>query len=188
MSAKIDCRLASTGDRKDVFSYILPLNDEKGMSLLEMRVKSATVIGAGTGTTNTWLSTTVHDLTCNLDAYHELAEEIRGTLANEEEITSERATQLPYLVAVVQESLRMHSPSPSSLGRRCWEAMTGARIGWLCCQCSAGGPRRTVASHYDISVLTARVWAGSFLWQAEVLDVVVSVSFYHVSLTARIRK
>ena len=117
-SAKIERRLASTEEnRKDFFSYILRHNDEKGMSLQEMRMNSATIIGAGTGTTATWLSTTVHSLTCKPSAYRKLAEEVRSTFANEEEITSESVTQLPYLAAVMQESLRMHSPSPSSLGR-----------------------------------------------------------------------
>ncbi|KAK0506872.1 hypothetical protein JMJ35_010726 [Cladonia borealis] len=117
-STKIDNRLSnSTDDRKDVFSYILPPDDEKGMSLMEMKLNSAVIIGAGTGTTTTWLSTNVHNLTCNPDAYQKLSSEIRHTFANANEITSESVTQLPYLAAVLQESLRMHSPSPSSLGR-----------------------------------------------------------------------
>ena len=117
MSTKIDRRLDGTNDYNDVFSYILPPNDEKGMSLMEMRLNSAIIIGAGIGTTTTWLSTIVHNLTCNPDAYHKLAREIRGAFANEEEITSESVIRLPYLAAVMQESLRTHSPSPSSLGR-----------------------------------------------------------------------
>ena len=117
IGAKIERRLASTEDRKDCFSYILRHNDEKGMSPLEIRINSAIIIGAGTGTTTTWLSTTVHSLTCNPVAYRKLAAEIRDTFTNEEEITSESVTQLPYLAAVMQESLRIHPPSPSSLGR-----------------------------------------------------------------------
>ena len=87
------------------------------MSLMEMKLNSAIIIGAGTGTTTTWLSTIVHNLTCNPDSYQKLASEIRHTFANGDEITSESVTQLPFLAAVLQESLRMHSPSPSSLGR-----------------------------------------------------------------------
>ena len=117
-SAKIDNRLSnSTDDRKDVFSYILPPDDENGMSLMEMKLNTAVIMGAGTGTTTTWLSTNVHNLTCNPDAYQKLSSEIRHTFSNANEITSESVTQLPYLAAVLQESLRMHSPSPSSLGR-----------------------------------------------------------------------
>ena len=84
---------------------------------MEMKLNSAIIIGAGTGTTTTWLSTIVHNLTCNPDAYQKLASEIRHAFANGDEITSESVTQLSYLAAVLQESLRMHSPSPSSLGR-----------------------------------------------------------------------
>ena len=86
------------------------------MSLIEMKLNSAIIICAGIGTTTTWLSTIVHNLTCNPDAYQRLASEIRDTFANGNEPTSDSVTQLSYLAAVLQESLRMHSPSPSSLG------------------------------------------------------------------------
>lgn len=87
------------------------------MTEMEMTLNTATIIGAGTGTTATWLSTTVYNLARNWVAYQKLTEEIRGSFNREEDITSERLARLPYLAAVMKESLRMHSPSPSSLGR-----------------------------------------------------------------------
>lgn len=116
-SAKVDRRLARTDDHRDLFSYILRRNDEKGMTEMELKLNMATIIGAGTGTTATWLSTTVYNLTRNWDAYQKLTEEIRQSFDSEEDITSERLARLPYLAAVMKESLRIHSPSPSSLGR-----------------------------------------------------------------------
>lgn len=96
-------------------SYMMSGKD--GMSPMEMRLNAATIIGAGTGTTATWLSTTMHSLSTNPDIYQKLVEEIRTEFATDAEITSDRVARLPYLSAVMQESLRIHCPSPSSTGR-----------------------------------------------------------------------
>ena len=117
VAAKLERRMSSKEERKDFMSYVSRYNDEKGMSLQEIRLNSATIIGAGTGTTSTWLSTSVHSLTCNPHAYRKLVKELRDTFSSDEEITSDSVTQLPYLAAVMQEALRMHSPSPSATGR-----------------------------------------------------------------------
>ncbi|KAJ5729624.1 uncharacterized protein N7483_004132 [Penicillium malachiteum] len=55
--------------------------------------------------------------TSNPDAYKRLAAEIRESFPSDKDITSESITALPYLSAVMQESLRIHSPSPSPTGR-----------------------------------------------------------------------
>lgn len=87
------------------------------MSTLEMKLNMATIIGAGTGTTATWLSTTIYNLARKPEIYRLLTNEIRSSFSYKEEITSERVSKLLYLSAVMKESLRIHSPSPSSLGR-----------------------------------------------------------------------
>ncbi|KAJ5948874.1 hypothetical protein N7454_002181 [Penicillium verhagenii] len=115
IGAKFEKRLAISTERKDIVSYMI--NSKEGMSPLEMRLNAATIIGAGTGTTATWLSTTIHSLTTNPKAYQKLAEEIRTELKTDSDITSDRVAQLPYLAAVMQEALRIHSPSPSSTAR-----------------------------------------------------------------------
>lgn len=116
-SAKVDSRLARNYDCKDHFSYILRHNDEKGVTETELKLNTATIIGSGTGTTTSWLSTTVYSVTRNRQAYRRLAGEIRNSFERDEDITPERVTRLPYLAAVMKESLRIHPPSPSSLGR-----------------------------------------------------------------------
>lgn len=115
ISAKFEKRLATNTDRRDILSYMLGEND--GMTPMEMCLNAATIIGAGTGTTATWLSTNMHSLATNSDAYRKLAMEVRAEFASDSEITSERVARLPYLAAVMQESLRIHCPSPSSTGR-----------------------------------------------------------------------
>lgn len=93
------------------------MREDGAMSTVEMRLNAATILGAGTGTTATWLSTNIHSLTTNPDAYRKLVEEIRGAFESDDEITSERVAKLPYLAAVMRESLRIHCPSPASAGR-----------------------------------------------------------------------
>lgn len=119
-SAKVDDRLARKEDRKDLFSYILRHNERgmsAGMSPMEMKLNTATIIGAGTGTTATWLSATIHSLSSNQDAHRRVVEEIRSSFNEDSDITMDKVKELPYLAAVMKEALRMHSPSPSSLGR-----------------------------------------------------------------------
>ncbi|KAJ5603974.1 hypothetical protein N7537_006930 [Penicillium hordei] len=115
ISAKFEKRLATNTDRRDILSYMLGEKDR--MTPMEMRLNAATIIGAGTGTTATWLSTNMHSLATNSDVYRKLAMEVRAEFASDSEITSERVARLPYLAAVMKESLRIHCPSPSSTGR-----------------------------------------------------------------------
>lgn len=115
IGTKIEKRLATETDRGDILSYMMCAKD--AMSPVEMQLNAATIIGAGTGTTATWLSTNVHCLTTNPEAYQKLADEVRTRFVSDEEITSNRVDRLPYLAAVMRESLRIHCPSPSSTGR-----------------------------------------------------------------------
>ncbi|KAJ5195942.1 hypothetical protein N7449_006421 [Penicillium cf. viridicatum] len=110
INAKFEKRLANSTDRRDMLSYMISGKDN--MTPMEMRLNAATIIGAGTGTTATWLSTAIHSLTTNPEVYQKLAKKIRTEFSTNSEITSDRAAQLPYLAA-----LRTHCPSPSSTGR-----------------------------------------------------------------------
>ncbi|KAM3447220.1 hypothetical protein MY3296_008956 [Beauveria thailandica] len=115
IDAKIGKRLEMKTNRRDILSYML--GDKDGMTPVEMRLNAATIIGAGTGTTATWLSTSIHSLCTHPDSYQKLAEEIRSEFALDSDMVSDRVARLPYLSAVMQESLRIHCPSPSSTGR-----------------------------------------------------------------------
>lgn len=77
------------------------MREKGGMTPVEMRLNAATIIGAGTGTTATWLSTTMHSLGTNPNIYRKLAEEIPTEFASDAEINSDRVARLPYLAAVM---------------------------------------------------------------------------------------
>ena len=93
------------------------MKEKAALSPIEMRLNSATIIGAGTGTTATWLSTNVHSITTNPGVHAKLKHEIREAFDSDSGITHEQVAKLPYLAAVMQESLRIHCPSPSATGR-----------------------------------------------------------------------
>ncbi|KAI6750410.1 hypothetical protein HG530_014691 [Fusarium avenaceum] len=102
---------ASDTKSNDFMSYILRYNDERGMTKAEIIENSALLITAGSETTATLLSGATYLLLTNREKYDKLTQEIRSAFNSEEEITITRCDQLKYLVAVLQESLRMCKPS-----------------------------------------------------------------------------
>jgi cytochrome P450 len=107
-------------EREDFMSYILRHNEDKGgVSVPEIVANSGILILAGSETTATLLSGATFNLLKNRPVYDKLVAEIRSSFASEQEVTLERVSQLPYLLAVLNESLRMYPPVPSSLSRTC---------------------------------------------------------------------
>ncbi|KAH7260383.1 cytochrome P450, partial [Fusarium solani] len=93
-------RVASTTDRADFISYILRHNDEKGIE-----------------TTATLLSGVTFQLLTNKSKLDKLVSEIRSSFDAEDDITLERVNQLSYLLAVLNEGLRIYPPVPTGLPR-----------------------------------------------------------------------
>lgn len=104
-------------DREDFMSYILRYNNEKGMTQDEIGENSNILILAGSETTATLLSGTSFWLMKNPHIYRALVQEIRSTFEKEEDITSTTVTKAKYLLAVLNEGLRIYPPSPGGLGR-----------------------------------------------------------------------
>lgn len=104
-------------EREDFMSYILRFNDEKGMTPDEIGENANILILAGSETTATLLSGTTFWLLKNPRVYQTLVREIRTIFAKEEDITSISVTNAKYLLAVLNEGLRIYPPSPGGLGR-----------------------------------------------------------------------
>jgi cytochrome P450 len=98
-------------------SYILRANDEKGMTPKEIDVASQTFIIAGSETTATLLSGATFLLLSNPPALQKLTQEIRSSFRDEQAITFQNVAQLRYLNAVLEESLRLYPPVPTSIPR-----------------------------------------------------------------------
>lgn len=106
-------QLGDTG-RADFFSHMLK---KKTMSEKEMMAQTSTLIIAGSETTATSLSATTWFLLKNPDCMSNLQREIRSSFASADEITGDSTANLPYLHAVIEESLRMFPPAPFGLPR-----------------------------------------------------------------------
>ncbi|KAL2007703.1 hypothetical protein VTN00DRAFT_7685 [Thermoascus crustaceus] len=114
---KLNRRMQKPTERPDFMSYILRHNDEKGMTKPEIEATVSILILAGSETTATLLSGCTYYLLKNPDMYRKLVDEIRGTFANEGDINIISIAKLPYLHAVLEESLRIYPPVPSIFPR-----------------------------------------------------------------------
>ena len=75
------------------------------------------MVVAGSETTATALSGITYYLAQNRHAYETLANEIRSTFSQYEDITAQATEPLPYLKAVIEEGLRLYPPVPIGLPR-----------------------------------------------------------------------
>ncbi|KAL8948520.1 MAG: hypothetical protein Q9222_005301 [Ikaeria aurantiellina] len=119
-SKKIERRLNLETDRKDFLTYILRHNDERGMTHQEIRGTSRVLLTAGSETTATLLSGATYHLLQNPEALHRVQAEVRAAFRSAEDITLRSVSTsglLPYLEAVIQESLRCCPPIPATLPR-----------------------------------------------------------------------
>ncbi|KAK0637632.1 putative sterigmatocystin biosynthesis P450 monooxygenase stcF [Lasiodiplodia hormozganensis] len=76
------------------------------------------IVVAGSETTATLLSGVTYYLLTNPRVYDKLKKEVRGTFNSDEEITIDRIGDLPYLLAVLDEALRLYPPGANPHLRR----------------------------------------------------------------------
>jgi Cytochrome P450 len=114
-------RRIETGDRErpDLMTGILKNNtdDGSGITRNEIEATATILLGAGAETIATLLSGCTYLLLTNPRVIEKLQEEIRGTCATSDEITITKMNQLPYVHAVLEESLRLYPPVPTALLR-----------------------------------------------------------------------
>ena len=75
------------------------------------------IILAGSETTATALSGCMYLLCTNKDVLNRLSQEVRSTFRNDANITSAQCVPLPYLNAVIEETLRVYPPVATHLPR-----------------------------------------------------------------------
>ncbi|KAL1877488.1 hypothetical protein Daus18300_002475 [Diaporthe australafricana] len=89
----------------------------KGITRLELNTNSLAVLIAGCQLTTVLLATATYLLLNNPHTYTRLRDEVRSSFANEKEIQVSNVKSLSYLSAVVDETLRIHHPTPIHLPR-----------------------------------------------------------------------
>lgn len=109
---RVTKRIASEVARPDFMSHILRHNDHRGMLQSEIEMNAGIIIQAGSETTATVLAASIYYLQKNPSCWHEAVKEVRAAFQTDEDITFTATRKLPYLKAVIEESLRMFPPAP----------------------------------------------------------------------------
>lgn len=105
-------RLAEKRDRKDFMSYILRYNDERGMTNAEIGMTAKTLLNAGSETTATSLTGCVWLMLSHPEKLAKATKEVRDKFGKADEMNLQTTSpaSLPYLFAVIEESLRIYTP------------------------------------------------------------------------------
>lgn len=93
-------------------------NGPKGMSDAELGQTLVLLTTAGSEPTAAGLSGATYHLLNNPEKLARLTAEVRDAFADPEEIDNLSSQKLPYLRAVIEESLRLYPPVPSRFPRR----------------------------------------------------------------------
>ena len=91
--------------------------DYKQFTFEEMVSNASVLIIAGSETTATALSAATYYLGVNTHALATVTQEVRAAFSRDEEINMDSVQKLPYLLAVLDETLRMYPPAPGGQPR-----------------------------------------------------------------------
>ncbi|KAF2264999.1 putative benzoate 4-monooxygenase cytochrome P450, partial [Lojkania enalia] len=108
---------AETPERKDFMTYILKETDEKGMTEAEIVGSTAVFVNAGGESTAACIAGAMYYLLRNPQMMQRAQEEVHSSFKNMTEIL-QRFVDLPYLNAVIEETLRIYPPTPGLFQRR----------------------------------------------------------------------
>jgi len=115
---RVDRRLKTTPDRPDLWTKIFAKGapeDQEGLSLGEHHANASLFMIAET--TATALSGTTYHLLCNPEKLSRLQKEIRSAFTSTDDMNLKTLQKQKYLMAVLQEGLRMYPPVPTELPR-----------------------------------------------------------------------
>ncbi|KAK3320293.1 cytochrome P450 [Cercophora scortea] len=113
----IQGRMGIKEDRDDLFEGLRNIPEPWNLSFESLSGNAFILVLAGSETTATALSGATYLLTTHPEILAKLTHEVRSTFESADEITMTSANRLPYLLAVINESLRMYPPVTSGLVR-----------------------------------------------------------------------
>ncbi|KAJ5960900.1 uncharacterized protein N7479_008050, partial [Penicillium vulpinum] len=119
-------RMDKEEGRPDLIEGLLRKREELNLSIDELIANAEILIIGGSETTASLLSGVTYLLLTNLTAYKKLKEEVRTVFESQEEINLISVNKLPYMLACLDEALRMYPPIANGLPRMCPEG--GAKV------------------------------------------------------------
>ncbi|KAK5049089.1 hypothetical protein LTR84_005512 [Exophiala bonariae] len=143
-------------ERPDFMSLILRnQGKDDELTFQEMVPNASSLILAGSETTSTLLSGAIFLLAQHREVYKKASTELRDTFRKDSNITFREVDKLPYLDAVLKESLRLYPPIPAGLDRIVADPAGITVAGhWL--------PQGTMASVHQLAANTySECWVGS---------------------------
>ncbi|KAK6067808.1 cytochrome P450 (isotrichodermin C-15 hydroxylase) [Seiridium cupressi] len=111
-------RLKSDKERNDLFEGIVKRREEWNISFEKLSSNAFILVLAGSETTATTLSGATYLLLSNPEVLRRLTDEVRSSFNSVTEINISSVNQLTYMLAVLNESLRLYPPVTSSLARQ----------------------------------------------------------------------
>ncbi|KAI1846205.1 hypothetical protein JX265_010582 [Neoarthrinium moseri] len=110
-------RLSVKGDRNDLFEGIVKRREEWNISFERLSANAFILVLAGSETTATTLSGATYLLLSHPEALEKLQEEVRSSFRSVDDININSVNKLSYMLAVLNEALRLYPPVTSSLAR-----------------------------------------------------------------------
>ncbi|KAJ5937997.1 hypothetical protein N7454_004339, partial [Penicillium verhagenii] len=112
-------RIAITEERPDLIEGLLKKKDELNLGVNKLVSNAEILIIGGSETTASLLSGVTYLLLQNPKAHQILKDEVRSTFASEQEINLISVNKLPYMLACLDEAMRMYPPIANGLPRVC---------------------------------------------------------------------
>lgn len=124
---KVRQRMEIGSDRSDYISYLLKGSKSEKLTIPEIEAQASVIILAGSETASVGLAAATYHLLKNINALDKLTREVRHAFATEDRIKILALNRLPYLSAVLQETLRVSPPIVNGFPREV--PKSGAMIG-----------------------------------------------------------
>ncbi|KAL7952237.1 cytochrome P450 [Trichoderma compactum] len=116
--ARLQKRLSSGSNRPDFVTTLTSERDDAApLTFDEIASHARVLIGAGSETSATTLASATYYLAMNPKAQEKLAKEVRSAFASHEEINLLNSQDLTYMMAVLNEAMRLFPAAPSGHSR-----------------------------------------------------------------------
>ncbi|CAI7657824.1 unnamed protein product [Penicillium viridicatum] len=119
-------RMEKEEGRPDLIEGLLRKREELNLSIDELIANAEILIIGGSETTASLLSGVTYLLLTNPTAHQKLKEEVRNVFQSQGDIDLISVTKLPYMLACLDEAMRMYPPIANGLPRVCPEG--GAKV------------------------------------------------------------
>ncbi|KAL8709009.1 MAG: hypothetical protein Q9220_006218 [cf. Caloplaca sp. 1 TL-2023] len=121
---RMACRAALNFERPDFMHYQIgrisekdATRDDEGLTRAEVATNAIALIMAGSKLPGIVLTVSLYYTLQRPDMYRKLCDEIRATFSSEAEITFTSTGDLRYVLAILNETMRLHHPTPAHLAR-----------------------------------------------------------------------